>query len=193
MYGLPSIAAFEALPLETRIRLAVSDLLGWGYGGQAAPPGPFVPSRPAWWPQKVGAPEADGEAQERTDCSTLTAWSLARVYPSARWTVAAYQDLQIQDAARPWSPIEALERLGVAQEVTAPTPHRWHLVQSWRSLKPLEGGHARLAYVDRDHVRVLESTTRDDDGDGVHDGVRWIRLASPAAIPGTSRWATLRP
>lgn len=192
MYGLSSIAVFETLPLETRIRLAASDLLGWGYGGLQAPPGPFVPSRPSWWARGVGAPEADGEAQERTDCSTLTAWVLARVYPSARWTVAAYQDLQIQDAARPWSPIEAVERLGLGQEATTPTRHRWHLCQSWGSLSPLQGGHARLVYVDRDHVRVLESTTRDDDGDGVRDGVRWIRLASPAAIPGTSRWAVLR-
>lgn len=186
MFDPLSRAAFEALPLEVRIRVAASELLGYGYGG------PAVPRRPSWWPRGVGAPEATTEQDERIDCSTLTAWVLAEVYPSARWTVAAYQDLQIQDAARPWSPVEAVERLGLGQQVAAPTPFRWHLVQSWRSLSPLQGGHARLVYVDRDVVHVLESTTRDDDGDGQRDGVRWVRLASPAAIPGTARWAVLR-
>lgn len=185
MFGMSSIAAFEALPLETRIRLAVSDLLGWGYGG------PFVPVRPTWWPRAVRV--ASGEREELIDCSTLTALVLSSVYPTARWTTAAYEDLQTFKGRLAWSSVDALERLGLGQQVAAPTPHRWHLAQSWRDPVAMTGGHARLVYVAPDGLRVLESTTLDSDADGVRDGVRWISLRSVAEIPGTTRFAVLRP
>lgn len=184
MYGLPSIAAFEALPLEARIRLAVSDLLGWGYGG------PFVPERPSWWPREVRV--ATGEREELIDCSTLGTLTLSRVYPSARWTLEAYADLQTFKGRPAWSSIEAVERLGIGREVASPVPHRWHVGQWWRDPVAMTGGHFRIFFAGPDGLLVLESTTLDSDGDGVRDGVRWIAAGPIAGIPGSCRLAVLR-
>ena len=194
--------------LDTRIRLAASSLLGWGYGQP-----PRVPVRPSWWPASTKV--ATTERDELIDCSTTTAWVLAEVYPDGKWvldpraaffylpngqrsgsvhrTEADYAALQIFAGQSPWSPIAAVERVGVGIQVTTPSAGRWHLVQSWRDPKALQGGHSRLIYVREDgSLLVLESTTRDDDADGVRDGVRWVTLPGAASVPGETRWAVLR-
>ena len=87
--------------------------------------------------------------QERiTDCSTFAGLGVVGGLPG-RWDAAACADLGVQDAARPWSPIECVTRVLVGKEVGLPVADRWHLVQAWRKVvdgKPViaEGGHAFL-------------------------------------------------
>jgi hypothetical protein len=88
-----------------------------------------------------------GEARI-TDCSTFAGVGVVGALPG-QWDDDSYGDMQITDAARPYSPIEAAIRSGVGREVGAPVADRWHLVQVWRVVddaRPViaEGGHAFL-------------------------------------------------
>ena len=56
-----------------------------------------------------------------------------------------HSELHLLDPARPFSPVEAVHVAGVVTGSEL-TPGRWHLCQGWRSLDPLEGGHAWLWY-----------------------------------------------
>ena len=83
-----------------------------------------------------------------TDCSTFAGVGVVGALPG-KWDDDSYGDMQITDASRPYSPIEAAIRSGVGREVAAPVADRWHLVQVWRVVvdgKPViaENGHAFL-------------------------------------------------
>jgi hypothetical protein len=157
--------------LTQRIRQASSRLLGWRYGTGPATRFPYLaPSIP---PTLVTA------GPSCIDCSSLTTWVLATVYPSHGWDQQSYEDMQIYDPTRPWSPVEAVERFGVGSRVVAPVGGAWHLTQGWRSLDPLAGGHARLAYAhpaDPDSLVVLESTSRDGGRGPTWTRTTWAKL-----------------
>lgn len=164
---------YRALPLGVRLRLAASDLLGWRYktGSDvrfpAARNGLAVPS-------SMIDPDGPG-----IDCSSLTAYLLMTAYPEAPWNGDRYGELQIFDAAEPWSPIDAVEQAGVGSRVSAPVAGTWHLTQTWKSLNPLSGGHARLAYAsptDADQLLVLESSSRSNGIGPRFSRTRWSDL-----------------
>jgi len=157
-----SVDDFVKLPVWTRICLAASDLLGWHYrdenGNRFPLPAPSLPPQLV----KTGLPE------QGIDCSSFTAYCLTSGFPRAAWTPATYADLQIFDAARPWSPIEAVvaARVGSAVVELASAPEGSVLLtQAWSSLSPLSGGHARLC---RKHasgvLEVLEASSRTEKG-----------------------------
>lgn len=87
--------------------------------------------------------------QRITDCSTFAGLGVVGALPG-RWDAAACMDLAVGDAARPYSPIEAVVRCLVGREVGAPVAERWHLVQAWRVVDSAgvpdlaAGGHAFL-------------------------------------------------
>lgn len=154
------------LPLDVRVRLAVADLVGYRYGRQVTYPA----SRPGLPSELVQSGPA------LIDCSSATAYVLLTAC-RGRWTFERYDELQIVDARRPWSPIEALELAGAGSRTDGPVPGTWSLCQAWGddSLEDgdgVEDGHSRLVHVDPDGdgLLVFESTSRDS---GI--GPRWSR------------------
>lgn len=171
--GTLSAHDYRALPLDARIRLAASELLGKRY------------SRDVGFPVKRGSIPSSLVRPGGIDCSSLVAYILMTVYPSefTLWTGEHYAGLQIMDAARPWSPIEAVERAGVGSRVPRPVGGSWHVTQRWKSLSPLSGGHARLCYAhedDPDLLDVLEATTRDGGIGATWSTARWSALTTGA-------------
>lgn len=161
-------AEFFRLPLDTRIRLAAFDMLGWRYGTGRKTRFPYArPMIPSQLVQK-------GTATALIDCSSFTAYILATVYPERHWSSARYAELQIFDAEEPWSPILAIERAGVGSRIPGPVPGVWALSQAWvdastRDGDSVSGGHARIVLCrDTDRLLVLESSSRQN---GV--GPRW--------------------
>jgi len=161
-------------PLETRIRIAASYTLGFRYGTGAS----------VRFPSPIpGVDVTLSPYSSQIDCSSFTAWILSVVYPDAAWDKKTYQDMQIFDAARPWSPLEAAQRAGVATEISQePVPGRWALCQAWKDARTddgdsLGGGHARLIRFDDegDGVLVLDSSTRSSRGPG-WSRITWDKL-----------------
>lgn len=154
-----SLASWESLPLDTRIALAYAPYQGWPYR---------VGSRPAVAYESPAVPSSlVGPRDRGIDCSTMTASILTAVYPRAGWTDADYRDLQIFDASRKDSPMDAVERRGVGRRTPTVTvngsvfgsfvPGRWHLVQGWRRKGT---GHAYLVHAATDGtLTVVESTS----------------------------------
>jgi len=86
-----------------------------------------------------------GKTDDRTtDCVRLTYAVLLALY-GAR-VEAERAALMLYDPSRPWSPPEAVHRLGIGKLVDAVQPGCWHLVQGWVSLSPLSDGHGFLWY-----------------------------------------------
>lgn len=190
MYGLDSTVRFAALPLATRIDLALAQLVGWRYGG------PFFPTRPGWFPTRTRV--ASAPAEELIDCSSLVAWLLAQVYPMAPWSQTEYRELQVFDVSKPFSAMDAVVRVGVGRRwnsAESPADGDTVLVQNWRKLDPPEGGHLYLARVkSKEFVEVIESTSRDDNGDGARDGVqRVVRRGWLDLPPGHKQCVVLTP
>lgn len=118
------------------------------------------------------------QSTHKTNCSSLTSYLLFTVYPND-WTAQDYKDLQIMDAARPWSPIDCVAAKPFGEQVSKPVPGHWHLCQKWKSLSPLSGGHARLVRCldDGDTLLAIEATNRG--GLGVTTSVlTWSDLVS---------------
>ena len=170
-----------------RLREAAAPYLDgtWRY------PTPREPRRVAYpWPKGVRGPAvASVSADRATDCSTLSASLLMRLYPDAPWSQEDYADCQVMDATRLASPIEAVERVGVGVGADGWEPERLHLAQGWRSLRPLSG-HAFLVWSrGNGRLDVLESTSRE------LRGPRW-RETTPEALRAlypTLHLATLSP
>ena len=86
-----------------------------------------------------------GKTDERTtDCSRLAYATLLKLYGSRVESERAA--LMLWKGQGPWSPPEAVQRLGLGKLVVVPQPGCWHLVQGWVSTTPLSGGHAFLWY-----------------------------------------------
>lgn len=112
------------------------------------------------------------------DCSTLTAHVLDDVFGLS---MAAWLDVVVADAARPWSPIERAFVDGWGEAAPdGPVWSGWHLIQAWRDIPT--SGHAMLGHLDADGVRlsVLEATSR---GPRPGYGVRWRGVPMRAPLP----------
>lgn len=95
------------------------------------------------------------------DCSTF--WTAVMVYRHAwvDWDAEAYPDMQIFDAARPWSPVDAWVRHGLGNDLNlGENAHGRRAV-----LEPAQGWGAYQGWVDPDLPEV--------DGDGVSGGHQW--------------------
>ena len=84
--------------------------------------------------------------QRQTNCCIAVELILKALRPDGQWSTQTHADLMILDAARPWSPIDAIEAAGIGSRVDAPVPGRWHLVQFWRDPVALTNGHTILWY-----------------------------------------------
>lgn len=136
---------WRSLPLDIRLRLAASCHLGYRYGSGRFPyGGGCIPGNLV-------------RGERTTNCSTFAAALLCAAYPDAPWAAADYRDLQIYDAARPLSPLDAVERVGAGTRTQAPMLARWHLVQGWRASG---SGHAFLALTTGDRtLQVLQASS----------------------------------
>lgn len=190
--GLP-LSAFRRLPLGVRIRLAVCDLLGWRYSRTNA-----FPARRPGMPASLARP---GLPNLGIDCSSQSSYVVITATPDGAWTPDRYAELQIQDAARPWSPLDAVETAKVGFKVAKPIPGRWHLSQTWVDANgadgtPLQGGHARITHcdpADPDLLFVFESSTRTHPIDGGALGPTWsvTRVSELLKKYPGARWAVL--
>lgn len=184
--GALSEDEYRAMPQDARIRLAAADLIGWRYVTGSGVHYPYY--RP-----HLPATLVDFEGRG-IDCSSFTSYILFTAYPDGAWTDQSYQDLQIMDPNRPWSPIEAVENAGVGSRVDAPTGGLWHLTQAWKSVSPLTSGHARMIYADPDDpdsLLVLESSNRFNLVGAVWTKSTWTDLC--AMYPAGIRAAALGP
>ena len=103
--------------------------------------------------------------QRRVDCSTFITAVVCYMDAERAWDQSAYADMQIMDAARLWSPLDAWERHGVgrAMAVGEMAP-RWGIYQSWVDDQaaaidgdPISGGH-QWAYHGGLGVRIHSSS-----------------------------------
>lgn len=130
---------------DEAIRHAASFYLGSLYDGQR----PRVAHASQWIPaQLVSNDPAPG-----TSCSPFAGAVVIDAFPMARWSSQSWADLQIMDAARPWSPIAAVVAAGIGSEVGRPMSGRWHYCQGWSGLDngrivATSGGHSWLCYGD---------------------------------------------
>jgi hypothetical protein len=86
-----------------------------------------------------------GQSDEATtDCSRLVYAVLVELYGER--VEAERAALMLWQGQPPWSPVEAVEKLGIATPTDQPWPGQWHLVQGWQSLEPLRGGHSFYWY-----------------------------------------------
>ena len=158
---------FDASSLSARIHIVASELLGFRYG---KPGFPRAPGGLA-----VSAAVSDSKT---IDCSSLTTYVLIEAFPHAPWSIKHYKDLQVFDAARPMSPIDAAINVGIGQRAPVPWSGQWHLMQTWRGLSPLEGGHARLVWARNDTLHVLESTNADSKVGPRWSTMSWVAIQS---------------
>lgn len=148
-----------------RLLTAFSEMAAWGYAYSDADVR-FPAYRPCLPSSKCLSDNPTScVSSHKTNCSSMTSYLLFTVYPD-QWTSQDYKDLQIMDAARPWSPIECVASKSFGEEVVQPVPLEWHLSQKWKSLDPLSGGHARLVRCldDGNTLFVLEATNRNNLG-----------------------------
>ena len=89
--------------------------------------------------------DPDWKDGTESNCSIAT-WRICVDYYGQELTQQEQRDWMILDASRPWSPIYAAVSAGWGQSATAPTPGRYHLLQTWRSLDPLSSGHSKIFY-----------------------------------------------
>lgn len=75
------------------------------------------------------------------DCVRFTFAVLTDLWPKL---TQYHAELHLTDAAKPFSPVEAVEAAGLGIVSEEPIPGRWHLAQGWQSLEPLNRGHAWL-------------------------------------------------
>ena len=97
----------------------------------------------------------------RVDCSTFI--SALAVYMAAdlEWDAAAYADMQIMDAARLWSPLDAWARHGIgARMEPGEACQGWGLYQGWADTAAVRGGH-QWAYHGGMGIRVHASSIGD--------------------------------
>ena len=150
---------FRELPLSVRMHCAMSDLVGWRYGTGADVR--FPKARPMLPKHLVS------QKQKLIDCSSGTAYVLATAIPHGYWDEDRYRELQIMEATKPWSPVDAVEKAGVGSRIDKPIPGMWALSQAWVDDTTvdgdgLSGGHARLVkFLTEDLMFVFESTTRE--------------------------------
>ena len=100
---------------------------------------------------KLNGPNLDNL---ETNCCIATE-QIMMEYFGAKFTREEHRDLMILDAARPWSPIDAVVSAGIGIAVDKPIPGRYHMMQRWRSTDPLECGHSLIYF---------EAPTPDPDG-----------------------------
>lgn len=184
------------MDLTYRLTRAFERLAGWRYGGPEFPD--IAPGMPEVLASRVVSHRG------AIDCSSLTAWCILHAYPRAHLAhPGLYADLQVQDHARPWSPIEGLELAGIGSRVIAPTtPGAWYLLQTWsrldggrivgaeeaerRGIRP-STGHARLALGMADgRLQVWESSQS-------AGGVRQLVLPGVHGLGDVTRAAGLGP
>jgi hypothetical protein len=84
------------------------------------------------------------------DCVRFTYAVLRDLWPDV---IPQYHaELHVMDAADPFSPITAVAEAGVGKRtrdrlgIYRLRPGCWHLCQGWKSLEPLQSGHAWLWY-----------------------------------------------
>lgn len=92
---------------------------------------------------KLVGPDYKGGTE--TNCSIAT-WQIVEALYEIKLTREEQRDWMIVDPARPWSPMDAVVSAGVGMVVDKPIPGRWHLLQTWRRLDPLDRGHSTLYY-----------------------------------------------
>ena len=165
--GMLAVDDYAQRPLTERILFAAVSFLGWRYSGASNRGQVRLPMRRT--PGMERLPDTlfdpEGFLNHGIDCSSLTSFVLLTVFCRTHWTPADYEGLQVQDRARPWSPIESVERVGVGRRIKTLRPGRWYLTQAFRQISPdLSGGHARLCRcIDGDRLAVLESTSARND------------------------------
>ena len=141
--------------MADRLEIAAlaSEWLGYGYpsaGEQQEAPRPV-----AGWPSSMV-----GNGSHRIDCSSFAAWMIFALYPG-EYTRDDYADMQIYDAARPYSNVEWLISQGLGVERT-PRPMEWSYCQTWQGTPGQSRGHARLVMTQYEGaVLCLESTISD--------------------------------
>ena len=87
----------------------------------------------------------------QVNCSTFAESFLEGRYPRA--DIGAEHEALMIMGSDPWSPVHAVERLGIGRMVEAPQPGRLHLVQGWTGL---EGG--RIVKRSRGHTLLWGET-----------------------------------
>ena len=80
-----------------------------------------------------------------TNCCIATE-QIMMEYFDIEFSSEQHGDLMILDPKRPWSPIDAVVSAGIGQAVDAPVPGRFHLMQTWRGLNPLDRGHSVIYF-----------------------------------------------
>ncbi len=145
-----------------------------------------------------------GTAPRETDCcryveDVLMAWLAEDIkdYPGLP------ADLNVHDAARPWSPIEACERMGIALETGhyvpavgefLPDTPGVYVCQGWRDVASLKGGHTFFIWVPENFnpfshpAQCFEATTAEVPWarsisvtgrlERFTSGVRWARVST---------------
>jgi hypothetical protein len=117
------------------------------------------------------------------DCSTFITALACYAFPDTDWDAQAYADMQIMDATRLWSPVDAWARHGLGTRVEDSPADGWGFYQSWVDDKaaefdgdPISGGH-QWAYHGRLKLR-LHSSSRGAVGPTLDRGVTWESLES---------------
>lgn len=96
---------------------------------------------------------AAGDRRTITNCSVGSAEVLVSVYGER--VRGEWKALMISDPSQPFSPVDAVERLGIGRRCDTPRSGCWHLVQGWRVLDgngwvpspgPDPNGHAFFYY-----------------------------------------------
>jgi hypothetical protein len=86
------------------------------------------------------------------DCSSFVTASLVYMHPEIDWDEQAYDDMQIMDASRLWSPVDAWQRHGVGEALPKKTAApQWGVYQSW-----------------------VDDQLPEFDGDGISGGHQWF-------------------
>lgn len=166
---------FFALPLEARLRIAASDLMGWRYSRNNSVPH-----------SREGIPDVvpvDPDGLGGIDCCTMTSYLLMTCL-RGNWA-GIWALLQVVDAAEPWSPIRGVEQAGVGSRISGPVEGVIALSQAWKDATTLDGdgldsGHARLVKflrIDGEWwCRVWESTSRYNNRGPTISLVKWQDL-----------------
>lgn len=89
-------------------------------------------------------PDYEGDGTE-TNCSIAT-WLICEDYTGITLTRQEQKDWMIVDPARPWSTMDAVVSSGMGYVVDEPIPGRHHVIQTWRSVDPLNRGHSKIYY-----------------------------------------------
>ena len=86
------------------------------------------------------------------DCSSYVTASVVYKEPSIEWDAEAYEDMQIMDAKRLWSPVDCWHRHGLGRLLAKNTfADQWGVYQSW-----------------------VDDQLPEFDGDGISGGHQWF-------------------